>query len=372
MRSPVSISKPHLLTSVLTIALSAVGVASASSTLQSMDEEVSALYERTKDAIVKVHAQRVSLFGGLPFGPIHRVGTGFFIDAQGHLLTAATVVSDGDTFWIDWHGRRLPAKVVGRDPQTNMAVLGVDPSACGGEAQESPQLKRGNPGELRVGSMVIAIGFPYDLPSAPTVGFVSGFDVKCGAHTFIVSHIRAGLRLSPGQGGGPLLNSRGEVVGIAVAAHLDNQCYALPIDAALKINDDILAHGEPQHGWVGLSVAERESSAPGASGGQWQVYIQEVYSNTPAAEAGFRERDILVGICTNEIRRAADVLNTMFYYRCGESAHFTVLRDGKPLSISLVIGKRPEQDPFSPAAAQLPTVKPEAPGLIITPASAPQ
>ncbi|HUK82793.1 MAG TPA: S1C family serine protease [Verrucomicrobiae bacterium] len=369
MRSPASISRPRLLAFVLTLALSAVGVASATSTLQSMDEEVSALYERTKDAIVKVHAQRAPIFGGLPFGPIHRVGTGFFIDGQGHLLTAATVVSEADTFWIDWHGRKIPANVIGRDPQTNVAVLRIDPLACGGETQETPQLKCGNPGELRVGSMVIAIGFPYDQPSAPTVGFVSGFDIKCGAYTFIISHIRAGLRLSPGQGGGPLFNACGEVVGMAVAAHLDNQCYALPITAAMRVTDDILARGEPQHGWVGLSVAERELNTPGTTGGQWQVYIQEVYSNTPAALAGFRDQDVLVGICTNEIRRTADVLNSMFYYRCGESAHFTVLRDGRPVSISLVIGKRPVEDPFLPKPAQLAPIRPEVPGLVITPAS---
>ena len=369
MRLPVSISKPYHFATILTFALSAVGVASATSTLESMDEEVSALYEKTKDAIVKVHAQRAPIFGGLPFGPVHRVGTGFFMDAEGHILTAASVVSEADTWWVDWHGQKVPAKVVGRDPLTNVAVLKVDPTICGGERHETPELKYGNPSELRVGSMVIAMGFPYDLPIAPTVGFVSGLDIRCGAHMFVISHIRAGLRLSPGQGGGPVFNTRGEVVGMAVAAHLDSQCYALPINAAMKVADDILAHGEAQHAWVGLSVAERELSLPETTGSQWQVYIQQVYSNTPAADAGFHDRDILVRICTNEIRRTADVLNTIFYYRCGESAHFTVLRDGKSLSLSLLVGRRPVQDAFLPKPAPLPPVRPEEPGLVITPTS---
>jgi serine protease Do len=369
MRLPASISRPYVYASILTLALSAVSVVSASSTLESMDEEVSALYEKTKDAIVKVHAQRAPIYGGLPFVPVHRVGTGFFIDGEGHILTAATVVSEADTWWIDWHGQKVRAKLVGRDPLTNVAVLKVDPTICGGKSHETPQLKYGNPGELRVGSMVIAMGFPYDLPIAPTVGFVSGLDIRCGAHMFVISHIRAGLRLSPGQGGGPLFNTRGEVVGMAVAAHLDSQCYALPINAAMKVADDILANGEPQHAWVGLSVAERESNLSGATDSQWHVYVQQVYSNTPAADAGFHDQDILVRICTNEIRRTADVLNTIFFYRCGESAHFTVLRDGKSMSISLVVGKRPVQDAFLPKPAKLSPVKLEEPGLVIAPAS---
>jgi serine protease Do len=327
-----------------------------------MDEEVSKLYEGTKDAIVKVHAHRAPMAGGLPTGPVHRVGTGFFIDGQGHLLTAAAVVSEADMCWIDWHGQKVPAKIVGRDAETKVAVLRIDPSACVGGGQEIPYLGQGNPSELRVGSMVVAIGFPYNLPSSPTVGFVSGFDIQCGTYTFITSHIRAGLRLSPGQGGGPLLNTRGKVVGLVVASHLDNQCYALPINAAMKVADDILAQGEPQHGWVGLSVGEREANPPDGNSRQWQVYVQQVYSNTPAAQAGFQDGDILMRICTNEIRRSADVLNTIFYYRCGESAHFMVVRDGKPTDVTLVVGKRPTQNTL--------LARPTPPGLVITPAAA--
>ena len=361
MRLPVSTSKPRHVASILILAFSAVERASAASLLESMDEEVSALYEKSKGAIVKVHALREPMFGGLRFGPSQRVGSGFFIDEDGHLLTTATVVTEADSCWIDWRGQRVPAKIIGRDPQTNAALLKVDPATCDREHRQTPRLSIGNPSELRVGSMVIAIGYPYELPSVPTVGFVNGFDIKCGSHAFIIGHIRAGLRLSPGQGGGPVFNARGEVVGMAVAAHpLDNQCYILPIDAALKVTDDILTYGEPQHALVGLGVADREV-APTATSSQLQVYIQQVFSNTPAADAGFRDQDILVRICTNEIRSAADVLNTMFFYRWGESAVFSVLRDGRTQELSMVVGERPLQDPFLP--------KPPQPELVITPAS---
>src|SRR5207247_630912 len=148
----------------------------------------------------------------------------------------------------------------------------------------------GNSDELRVGSMVVTIGFPYELPSAPAVGFVTGLDTKCGSRVFPVSYVRASCRLRQGQGGGPMFNARGEVVGIAVAASSDEQCYAVPISAVQKVCADVLQYGEPQHGYVGLSVTERLVTNAAAQP-EWRVLIQEVASNSPAAAAGFRDHD---------------------------------------------------------------------------------
>ena len=156
--------------------------------------------------------------------------------------------------------------------QTNLALLKIEPES----GTATPFLLQGNSDELRVGSMVIAIGFPYDMPSEPVVGFVGGLDVQRGGHLFAPSHIRAECRLKPGQGGGPLLNVRGEVVGIAVAAHMDDQCCALPINAARKISADILESGQPQHAWVGLGVSERQLAINPTQSNQWQVFIQQM------------------------------------------------------------------------------------------------
>src|SRR5437870_1463445 len=95
----------------------------APNALETINREVVALCEKSRDAIVKVHAQRTLPFGGLPMTPSHCVGTGFFIDGEGRLLTAATVVNDATNCWIDCHGRQVPAAVLGRDPQTNVALL---------------------------------------------------------------------------------------------------------------------------------------------------------------------------------------------------------------------------------------------------------
>ena len=231
----------------------------------------------------------------------------------------------------------MNARILGRDLQTNLALLKIEP----GTNVATSFLPQGNSDDLHPGSMVIAIGFPYDLSSAPVVGFVGGLDIQRGEHVFATSHIRAGCRLSPGQGGGPLLNARGEVVGIAVAAHMDDQCYALPINAARKTYSDIEQFGQPQRTWVGLGIAERQKISPETGVEDSRVLVQQIYSNAPAANAGFCEGDVLVRVGTNEVRCSADVLNTMFYCHVGDKVEFTVRRDGEEKKIALVIGARP-------------------------------
>lgn len=367
-----------LLVGALSVAVTVKAGSPPVSTLETINQEVTSIYEKSRDAIVRVHAERDPVFGNFPFGSNHRIGTGFFIDSSGRLLTAATVVDDADRCWIDWRGQRLAARILGRDPHTNLALLQADLDQATEANRHTPALALGNSHELQVGSMVIAIGFPYDLPSAPAVGFVDSIDVKSGRHAFAIPHIRASCKLSPGQAGSPLFNARGEVVGLAVAAHQGDHCYAVPIHGAQKVADDIMRYGEPRHGWFGLGVAERQVEPTVGDSNRWEVFVQEVFSNTPAAEAGFREGDVLVRIHTNDVRRLSDVLNSVFHYRCGETTTVTVVRDGQLRTgvrgqsncISIVIGRRPKQaavqsawrmDPSEPPD-QTPAVIPAAAG----------
>ena len=324
------------------------------SQLETLDREVATLFQKSRDAVLKVHSQRDGLLG-----PARRVGTGFFVDAKGRLLTSATVVEGAIATWIEWQGKLIPVKVLGRDPITNLAVLEADPARLNLTGKGTPFLVAGNSDTLQVGSLVVAVGFPFEQPSAPSVGFVTGFDIKAGNHTFVTSHIRAGCRLRPGQGGGPVLNPQGQVVGVSIAAHQEDQCYVLPMNAASRILGDILAHGAPQYGWVGLSVREQQNSQLVSTTSQWIVFIQQVYSNTPAATAGFRDRDVLLAIHTNQIQRSAEVLDTMFRYRAGDQLLFTVLRDGRPQQLTLVIGQRPpeEKDNSAPPLPATPALK---------------
>jgi serine protease Do len=361
-----SISKWRLISGTAFLVIATTTVTFGAGLLEAIDQEVTSIYEKSKDTVVKVHAERQLQIGNLPLSSSHRVGTGFFVDSDGHLLTAATVVGDADNCWIEWRGQRINARVLGCDPQTNLAFLKIEPAA----GSPTPFLPQGNSDELRVGSMIITIGFPYDQPSAPMVGFVNGIDIHCGNHVFATSHIRAGCRLNPGQGGGPMLNARGEVIGIAVALHADDQCYALPINAAHKICADILQFGQPQYTWVGLGVSERQLAVNPTVSNQWQVFVQQIYSNTPAAAAGFHDGDTLVSITSNEVHRSADVLDTMFSHRVGDTVEFTVLRGGQEQKLLLVVAARPRQESFgAPGVPQ--TGQPNTPGqwLTVVPAS---
>lgn len=328
---------------VALVGVGAIRSASAGSLLETLNSEVSEVYDQSKAAIIKVHAQRLLQLNNLPLIPQLSVGTGFFIDAEGRFLTANSVVQDAESCWITWGDKKVPAKILGRDQQTNLALLKVDPEKCVGAGKPMPFLKQGNSDELRVGSLVIAIGFPYDMPSAPVVGFINGLDIRSGARVFATSHLRAGCKLSPGQGGGPLLNVHGEVVGIAVAAHMDDQCYALPINATKKICADLMESGQVCHGWVGVGIGEQEAPVDGGVSNVWQVYVQQVFPNTPAADAGLRDRDVLLQIYTNDVRRTSDVLNTIFAFRSGDRVTFTIQREGKKQQVSLVVGDRPPQ-----------------------------
>jgi len=342
MKLPASIFKRRITFWAALLVTAGFTAAFAATQLETMEQEVSAICEKSRDAVVKIHAQRQFQIGGLPFLPSQCVGTGFFIDKNGDILTAATVLDDADSCWIEWRGQKVNARLIGRDPQTNLALLKIEPE----DGMATPFLPQGNSDELHVGSMVIAIGFPYDLPSMPVVGFVGGWDIQSGGHVFATSHIRAGCRLSRGQGGGPVLNVHGEVIGVAVAAYMDDQCYVLPINAARKITADILELGGPQHSWVGLGVSEKRLAINLAEPNQPQVVIQQIYSNAPAASAGFRVGDVVVSITSNEVHHSADVLNVMFYHRVGDTVEFTVLRDGQEMKLLLTVGARPSQEAF--------------------------
>jgi serine protease Do len=366
MKFPVSISKLRVHWCAVVLLAVTASTVCGETLLETMDREVSSIYEKSKDAVVRIHALRQFQIGSLLLLPTYHIATGFFIDKDGHILTTSTAVDDVNTCWIDWRGQRINARVIGRDPQTNLAMLEIKPD----NGTPTPFLPQGDSDALRVGSMMIAVAFPYNLPSAPVVGFVSGLEIQNNGHVFPTTHIRAGCRLSPGQGGGPLLNVHGEVVGIAVGVHTDGQCCALPIKAARKIGDDILEFGQAQHPWVGLVVSERSPSTDAVESDLRQVFVQEVYSNTPAANAGFRSGDILVCISSNQVRRSADVLNLMFYHRVGDKVAFTVHRNGGEQQIILTVGSRPVQEAYGfVSVPQLAPTEPSVPRPAAVPVS---
>src|SRR2546428_1233416 len=256
---------------VSTLALALSGMAAVSvlgaeeQTATTISREVKDIFERASKAVVKIHGsdQHGDLFG-----------TGFFVDPTGMLYTSYTVGGEAENFTVEFRGRKYPARQVLTDIRSGLAMLKVD---CA-----TPALPIGKSEELEIATPVVTIGYPLDLPETPNFGMVAGFDHKCLGHYFSTTHLRVNVPTQRGEAGAPLLNLKGEVVGIVVSS-LENSssCYAVPIEAAEKIRSDFVRFGEVRHGWIGANVGESKIPVEGS-----RAEITEIRATTPASDSG--------------------------------------------------------------------------------------
>src|SRR6266478_8715302 len=217
---------------IFAFALSARGQEQSS---DSISREVKALFDRCARSVVKIHGRDEHS---------DLSGTGFFIDPTGTIYTAYSVGGEATNFSVEFGGKKLPARQLVTDVRSGVAILKVDAA--------SPALPIGKSQNMEVTTPVVAIGYPLDLPETPSLGLVGGFDRKYLGYYFHTTHLRVNVATQRGEAGAPLLDMKGEVVGI-VAFTLENNssCYALPIEAAEKIRSDFLRFGEVRHGWIG-------------------------------------------------------------------------------------------------------------------------
>ena len=284
--------------------------------------EVSGCYEQAAPTVVRLRRrmERSSWQGQL------------FIDGQGTILTAYAVVGQADTVSVEVNGRNFPAKVVGRDPRSGVAVLKI-------QATQTPHLAFGEGMRLRPASAVVSVAFPYDLKAEPTFGFVAGFDVKYLTRFFATTHLRANLPIKPGQIGGPLLDSQGKVVGVLMLEIDEGKaCYALPIEAAAKVAGDIQKYGEPRHGWMGVGVMpDRSRPERGAP-----VFVDRLYKGTPAEKSGLkdgRRGDFDWGSVGGGAIRC---FRCGVFFGGGGKVPVKVKRDGKEQIFTITVSVRPD------------------------------
>ena len=246
--------------------------------------------------------------------------------------TDGAVVGQADTVSVEVNGRNFPAKVVGRDPRSGVAVLKI-------QATQTPHLAFGEGMRLRPASAVVSVAFPYDLKAEPTFGFVAGFDVKYLTRIFATTHLRANLPIKPGQIGGPLLDSQGKVVGVLMLEIDEGKaCYALPIEAAAKVAGDIQKYGEPRHGWMGVGVMpDRSRPERGAP-----VFVDRLYKGTPAEKSGLKMGDEVISIGGRSVGEPSDVLDAAFFSEVGGKVPVKVKRDGKEQIFTITVSVRPD------------------------------
>src|SRR5437588_12123694 len=237
-----------------------------------VSRQVKEIFERAAKAVVKIHGVDEHC---------EISGTGFFIDPTGTLYTAYTVGGEAGNFTIDFKGKKYPARQVLADIRSGMAMLKVDVA--------TPALPIGKSEQLEVATPVVTIGYPLDLPETPSFGMIAGFDRKYLGRYFPTRHLRVNLPAQRGEAGAPVLNLKGEVVGILVSRLENNSaCYALPIEAAEKIRADFVRFGEVRHGWIGANVAEAKTAEEGS-----RAEITDILG-TPAADARSNHGELLL------------------------------------------------------------------------------
>ena len=298
-------------------------MAAGSGVFDQIAAEVSGVYEHAAPTVVRLRATD---------GSEQLAGTGFFIDGQGTILTAYAVVGQAESVSVDVNGRTFPAKILGRDPRSGVAVLRIN-------ANQTPHLPFGEGMRLRPASAVVSVAFPYDLKAEPTFGFVAGFDVKYLTRFFATTHLRANLPIKPGQIGGPLLDSQGKVVGVLMLEIDEGKaCYALPIEAAAKVASDIQKYGEPRHGWMGVGVMpDRSRPERGAP-----VFVDRLYKGTPAEKSGLKMGDEVISIGNRPVREPSDILDAAFFSEVGGKVPVKVKRDGKEQIFTITVSARPD------------------------------
>ena len=308
----------------------------AADLFQLSTDETNALFDKAKAAVVQVRCYD---------GGMINAGSGFFIDDHGTVLTSATILGDGTSARVVINGVEMDAKILGNDTHSGLALLHVDYNA-------SPSLPLAHASGLQTGDGVMVIGFPLNLPVAPSQGPVSGFDASyltrvdakvdgkevAAVERFATTHIHANVGISPGEIGAPLLNATGEVVGIVATSPDDGRSvYALPIEAMQKVMGDFTQAGHARQGWVGVNVVpEADTQHDGRT-----VRVVDVSPGSPASETGIQPGDTLMRIDSREIYRPADVLDASFFSQVGASMNVVVRRDDKLFQYTFPVVDRP-------------------------------
>src|SRR2546426_10790538 len=253
-----------------------------------VSHQVKDIFQRAAKAVVKIHGVDEHC---------EISGTGFFIDPTGTLYTAYTVGGEAGNFSIEFNGKQYPARQVLADIRSGMAILKTDVA--------TPALPIGKSEELGVATPVVTIGYPLDLPETPNFGMVAGFDRKYLGRYFSTTHLRVNLPTQRGEAGAPLLNMKGEVVGILVSSLENNSsCYAVPIEAAEKIRGDFVRFGEARHGWIGINVSEAAAPTEGS-----RAEMTQIMGGTPAARSGIKSGDVLLSVGRKKVTQPEDVLD---------------------------------------------------------------
>ena len=272
-------------------------------------------------------------------------GSGFIVSKDGYLLTNNHVVDGADEIIVSLSDRReYKATLIGSDERSDLALLKID-------ASNLPVVKVGKSRDLKVGEWVVAIGSPFQLNFSVTAGIVSakGRSIPNGSDSSYVPFIQTDVAINPGNSGGPLFNLDGKVVGINSQIYTRSGGYmgvsfAIPIDYAIDIVDQLKESGSVARGWLGVSIQEVTSDFAKSLGmkNPKGALVSQVISGSPAEKSGIEVRDVIIEFDEVEIIYSGDLPQTVGSIRPGSKIKAKVLREGKEKTLNIEVGALPE------------------------------
>ncbi len=344
------------------------GAAPAETGLTPEEQVVINAYKQASPGVVNVTSTTLAYDFFFNVIPQQGTGSGFFVDEKGHLLTNSHVVEDAQRLEVTLpDGRKVRAKLVGRDPQNDLAVIRVSVPR-----EKLHPLRLGDSRQLQVGQMAIAIGNPFGLQRTVTRGVISslGRDLRVDPSDprsrLIRGIIQTDAAINPGNSGGPLLNSRGEVIGINTAIFSPSGGsvgigFAVPINTAKRYLPQLIAKGRVAHPWLGITGQSLEADLaaelrlPDKEG----ILVAQVFQGGPADRAGIkggRRRvqaanrivvvggDIITAIDGVKLKSVDDLTGYLDAQReVGDTVRLDLLRDGRPMSLQVKLGELPDE-----------------------------
>ena len=272
------------------------------------------------------------------------LGSGFIISSDGYILTNNHVIADADEILVRLADRsELKAKLIGTDPRSDVALLKI-------EGKDLPVLKLGKSQDLKAGQWVVAIGSPFGFDHTVTQGIVSAVGRSLPNENY-VPFIQTDVPINPGNSGGPLFNLAGEVVGINSQIYTRSGgfmgvSFAIPIDVAMDVSNQLKAGGKVSRGWLGVVIQEVNKDLAESFGLEKPAgaLVAQIQDDGPAAKGGLQVGDVILSMNGQPIVMSADLPHLVGALKAGAKANLEVIRDGKRKNVELTVGAIPDED----------------------------
>jgi serine protease Do len=289
--------------------------------------------------------------------PVRGAGSGFIVSPDGYILTNTHVVANAEEVTVRLTDRReFPAKVIGADERTDVAVIKINATAL-------PTVKLGDPQKIKPGQWVLAIGSPFGFENSATAGIISATSRSLPSDNY-VPFIQTDVAVNPGNSGGPLFNLSGEVIGInsqifSRTGGYMGVSFAIPIDVARNVEDQLVKTGHVVRGRIGVTIQDVNAQLAESFGLDRPrgALVSSVEKDGPASKAGLMPGDVILGVNGRPIERYGELSGSIAAMKPGTDASLAVWRGGKQQAVAVKIAELKEQ---AQTAAKVPNAKPNA------------